>query len=103
MFDTVAGKFEKGPYFPKDESRNPWETYTHEFFDDKLGSLQKATSHAFNRPEARVAIQGDGGILRVEASLPKLLYGNNLAVSVNLIWPLLIFSFGPTLLVNRLP
>jgi hypothetical protein len=79
MFDTVAGKFEKGPYFPKDESRNPWETYTHEFFDAKLGSLLKATSHAFNRPEARVAIQGDRGILRVEASLPKLLYGNNLA------------------------
>jgi hypothetical protein len=79
MFDTVAGKFEKGPYFPKDESRNSWETRTRKFFDTKLNSWETATSHAFNRPEARVAIYGDGAILRVEASLPKLLYGNNLA------------------------
>jgi hypothetical protein len=78
MFDTIAGKFEKGPYFPKDESRNSWEMRTREFFDTKLGSRQTATSHVFNRPEARVAIYGDGGILRVEASLPKLLHGNNL-------------------------
>ncbi len=79
MFDTVAGKFEKGPYFPKDESRNPWETRTRKFFDTKLNSWETATSHTFNRPEARVAIYGDGAILHVEASLPKLLYGNNLA------------------------
>lgn len=79
MFDTVAGKFEKGPYFPKDVSRNSWETRTRKFFDAKLDSWETATSQAFNRPEARIAIYGDGGILRVEASLPKLLYGNNLA------------------------
>ena len=36
-------------------------------------------SHTLSRPEARIAIYGDGGILSVEASLPKLLYGNNLA------------------------
>jgi hypothetical protein len=79
MFDTVAGKFEKGPYFPKDESRNSWETRTREYYDTKLGSQQTSTVHTFNRPEARVAIYGDGVILQVEASLPKLLYGNNLA------------------------
>jgi len=79
MFDTVAGKFEKGPYLPKDESRNSWETRTREYYDTKLGSQQTSTVHTFNRPEARVAIYGDGAILQVEASLPKLLYGNNLA------------------------
>lgn len=79
MFDTVAGKFEKGPYVPKDESRNSWETRTREYYDTKLGSQQTSTVHTFNRPEARVAIYGDGAILQVEASLPKLLYGNNLA------------------------
>ena len=79
MFDTVAGKFEKGPYLPKDESRNSWETRTRKFFDTKLGDWQTSTTQAFNRPEARIAIYGDGAILRVEASLPKLLYGNNLA------------------------
>jgi len=79
MFDTVAGKFEKGPYFPKDESRNSWEKRTREYYDTKLGSQQTSTVHTFNRPEARVAIYGDGAILQVEASLPKLLYGNNLA------------------------
>ena len=79
MFDTVAGKFEKGPYFPKDESRNSWERRTREYYDTKLGSQQTSTVHTFNRPEARVAIYGDGAILQVEASLPKLLYGNNLA------------------------
>jgi hypothetical protein len=72
MFDTVAGKFEMGPYFPKDESRNSWETRTREFFDAKLGTHQTATSRIFSRPEARIAIFGDGGILRLEASLPKL-------------------------------
>jgi hypothetical protein len=79
MFDTVAGKFEKGPYFPKDESRNSWERRTREYFDTKLDSQQTSIVHTFNRPEARVAIYGDGAILQVEASLPKLLYGNNLA------------------------
>jgi len=79
MFDTVAGKFEKGPYLPKDESQNSWETRTRKFFDTKLGDWQTSTTQAFNRPEARIAIYGDGAILRVEASLPKLLYGNNLA------------------------
>jgi len=78
MFDTVAGKFEKGPYLPKDESRNSWETRTREYFDAKLGTRQTATGHVFSRPEARIAIFGDGGILRLEASLPKLLHGSNL-------------------------
>src|SRR5258708_28608824 len=78
MFDTVAGKFEKGPYFPKDESRNSWETRTREFFDAKLGTRQTSTGHVFSRPEARIAIFGDRGILRLEASLPKLLHGSNL-------------------------
>jgi hypothetical protein len=78
MFDTIAGKFEKGPYFPKDESRNSWETRTREFFDAKLGTNQTAISRVLSRPEARIAIFGDGGMLHVEASLPKLLCGNNL-------------------------
>ena len=78
MFDTVTGKFEKGPYLPKDESRNSWELRTREFFDAKLGARQTATSHVFSRPEARIALFGDGGILRIEASLPKLVHGSNL-------------------------
>jgi hypothetical protein len=88
MFDTVAGKFEKGPYFPKDESRNSWETRTREFFDAKLGTHQIATSHVFSRPEARIPIFGDGGILRLEASLPKLLHGSNLVSVCNADLPL---------------
>jgi hypothetical protein len=88
MFDTVAGKFEKGPYLPKDESRNSWETRTREYYDTKLGSQQTSTVRTFNRPEARVAIYGDGAILQVEASLPKLLYGNNLATVCDAALPL---------------
>jgi len=83
MLDTVAGKFEMGPYFPKAESRNPWEMRTRKYFDKKLGSYQTATSHFLGQPEARVSIFGDGGILRVEASLPKLLHGNNLKAVCN--------------------
>jgi hypothetical protein len=83
MLDTVAGKFEMGPYVPKDESRNPWEMRSRKYFDTKLASYQTATSHLLSRPEARIAIFGDGGILRVEASLPKLLHGNNLATVCN--------------------
>jgi len=78
MFDTVTGKFEKGPYLPKEANKNAWETRTRDFFDLKLGSRLTSTSHTLSRPEARIAIYGDGGILIVEASLPKLLHGNNL-------------------------
>lgn len=88
MFDTIAGKFEKGPYLPKDESRNSWERRTREYYDTKLGDWQTSTVHTFNRPEARVAIYGDGAILQVEASLPKLMYGNNLATVCNAELPL---------------
>jgi hypothetical protein len=78
MFDTVRGKFEKGPYFPKDESRISWETKTREFFDTKLNAHLTKTSYVLNRPQARILIYGDRGGLQIEASLPKLLYGNNL-------------------------
>jgi hypothetical protein len=83
MIDTVAGKFELGPYFPKAESRNPWEMRTRKYFDKKLTSYQTTISHFLGRQEARIAIFGDGGILRVEASLPKLLHGNNLKAVCN--------------------
>ena len=35
-------------------------------------------SYTLSRPEARIGIFGEGEILTVESSLPKLLYGNNL-------------------------
>src|SRR5262249_15391378 len=79
MFDTVTGKFERGPYFPRPETKDSWETRSRDFFDSKLGTRMTSISHTLSRPEARIAIYGDGGILSVEASLPKLLYGNNLA------------------------
>jgi hypothetical protein len=78
MFDTVKGKFEKGPYVPKERTKDAWVTRTREYFDSKLGSWQTAITHNLNRPEARVSIFGDSGCLSVEASLPKLLHGNNL-------------------------
>jgi hypothetical protein len=78
MFDTVTGKFERGPYVPKPETKDCWETRTRDFYDSKLGSRFTSVSHTLSRQEARIAIYGDGGILTVEASLPKLLYGNNL-------------------------
>jgi len=79
MFDTVTGKFEHGPYFPKPQTKDSWETRSRDFFDSKLGTRMTSISHTLSRPEARIAIYGDSGILTVEASLPKLLYGNNLA------------------------
>jgi hypothetical protein len=79
MFDTVTGKFENGStYLPKEATKNAWEIRTRDFFDLKLGSRLTSTTYALSRPEARIAIYGDGGILTVEASLPKLLHGNNL-------------------------
>jgi len=78
MFDTVTGRFEKGPYVPKEHAKDSWVTRTRDYFDSKLGSRQTTISHALNRPEARILIYGDSGCLNVEASLPKLLHGNNL-------------------------
>jgi hypothetical protein len=78
MFDTVTGKFEKGPYVPKKHTKDSWVTRTRDYFDSKLGSRQTAISHTLNRPEARILIFGDSGCLSVEASLPKLLHGSNL-------------------------
>jgi len=77
MFDTVAAKFEQGPYFPKDASRNSWETRKHERFDAKLGSRVESIVHTLHLDQVRIAIMGDGGIVRFESSLPKLIYGNN--------------------------
>src|SRR5262249_26692205 len=79
MFDTLAAKFEKGPYVPKDASRNAWETRKHERFDTRLRTRIESVVHILNLDQVRIAIMGDGGMLRFEASLPKLLYGNNLA------------------------
>src|SRR6266436_6294677 len=78
MFDTVTGKFEKGPYLPRQQSKDSWETRTREFYDSKLGTRLTSVSHTLSRPEARIAIFGDSGILSVEASLPKIVHGNNL-------------------------
>ncbi len=78
MFDTVTGKFEKGPYLPKELTKDSWETRTHDFYDSKLGTRLTSVSHSLSRPEARIGIFGDSGILSVEASLPKLVHGNNL-------------------------
>jgi hypothetical protein len=79
MLDTVAGKLEPGPWVPSDMSRNYWETREREFYDEREGARVRSISHTLNRPEARIQIYGDGGGLRIEASLPKLLYGNNLS------------------------
>ncbi len=77
MFDTIAGKFERGPYFPRNEDRSPWETTSRERFDTKLGQRIESVVKILSLPEARIMIAGDSGLLRVESSLPKLLHGNN--------------------------
>jgi len=79
MFDTVAGILENGPYCPKDASRNSWEGRMRDYFDDTDNCRRTSVSQMLNRPEARIMIYGDGGGIRIESSLPKLLYGNNLS------------------------
>jgi hypothetical protein len=81
MIDTVTGKFELGPYYAK--CAKSWETYIHEYHDFKIQSRQSSTVHNLALQEARISIMGDAGILRVEASLPKLVHGNNLASIVD--------------------
>jgi hypothetical protein len=83
MFDTVAAKFEKGPYTPKDMSRNAWETRKHDRFDSKLDARVESVVHTLNLDDVRIAIFGDNGILRFESSLPKLAFGNNVAILVD--------------------
>ncbi len=79
MFDTVAGILENGPYCPKDASRNAWEGRMRDYFDDTDNCRKTSVSQTLNRPEARILIYGDAGGIRIESSLPKLLYGNNLS------------------------
>jgi len=83
MFDTVTGKSERGPYYPKAGTEKHWETRSRDFFDSKLGMGITSVAHTLNRPEARIAIYGDSGVLLVESSLPKLLYGNNLSTIID--------------------
>jgi hypothetical protein len=83
MFDTVAGILENGPYCPKDASRNSWEGRMRDYFDDTDNCRKISVSQTLNRPEARILIYGDGGGIRIESSLPKLLYGNNLSSVAN--------------------
>lgn len=79
MFDTVAGILENGPYRQKDASRNSWEGRMRDYFDDTDNCRKASVTQVLNRPEARIMIYGDGGGIRLECSLPKLLYGNNLS------------------------
>jgi len=79
MFDTVASILENGPYCPKDTSCNSWEGSMRDYFDDTDNCRKTSVSQTLNRPEARILIYGDGGGIRIESSLPKLLYGNNLS------------------------
>jgi hypothetical protein len=76
MIDTIAGKFETGPFHLK--CPNSWETLTREYYDFKTNSQQTSRIHSLALRQARISVMGDGGLLRVEASLPKLVYGNNL-------------------------
>ena len=48
-------------------------------FDPKAQARVTTISSVLSTPEARIAILGDGGLVRVEASLPKLLCGNNVS------------------------
>ena len=57
---------------------NSWETRTRDFFVQWSGSRYTTAFHTLNALEARIGIFGEGEILNVEASLPKLLHGNNL-------------------------
>jgi len=74
---------ENGPYCPKDASRNSWEGRMRDYFDDTDNCRKTSVSQTLNRPEARILIYGDGGGIRIESSLPKLLYGNNLSTVSN--------------------
>ncbi len=78
MFDTVAARQEGGPFNPKDASRNAWEMRSREFTDPKTMERRVSIIHLANRAEARIFISGQGQILAIESSLPKLIYGNNL-------------------------
>jgi hypothetical protein len=78
LFDTVAGKLEGGCYFPKDSSRNSWETRTREFYNETAQKRELSVTHILSKPEARIALFADGQVLHVESSLPKLLHGQNL-------------------------
>ncbi len=51
MFDTVTGRFEKGPYVPKEHTKDSWVTRTRDYFDSKLGSRQTTISHASIGPK----------------------------------------------------
>jgi hypothetical protein len=62
MFDTVAAKFEKGPYLPRDASRNAWETCKRERFDSKLDARVESVVHILSLAEVRIMIMGDGGL-----------------------------------------
>ena len=51
----------------------------HDYFDDADNCRKTSVCQTLNRPEARIMIYGDSGGIRIESSLPKLLYGNNLS------------------------
>ncbi|MFB3923281.1 MAG: hypothetical protein ACE145_16285 [Terriglobia bacterium] len=78
MFDTVAARQEGGPFSPKDASRNTWETRSREFTDPKTMARRVSVIQLLSRPEARIVISGQGEVLVIESSLPKLIYRNNL-------------------------
>ena len=90
MFDTVAAIFqpavnspsERGPYAPKELKRSPWERHERDYLDAKSGERRVSVNYYLNRPEARIALLGNCQRLRIESSLPKVVYGNNVSTVV---------------------
>jgi hypothetical protein len=79
MIDTVKLRMSKGLYVPKNASTYGWQSATYSDPDLQTGGYRKNTVQALTQNGVALRIHNNGRLLTIEASLPKLIYGNNLS------------------------
>jgi hypothetical protein len=79
MFDTIVVRCEKGPFKPRNATRSQWQAMTYHEFDPQTNSFRQSLVHRLRLPELRIHIVANGRGVKIESSLPKLMYGNNLS------------------------
>jgi len=79
VIDTIKLRVANGLFQPKDASTYPWKSAIYSDPDLKTGETRRNTVQSLTHDGVTVGIHNSGRLLTMEASLPKLMYGNNLS------------------------
>jgi hypothetical protein len=79
VIDTIKLRVANGLFQPKDASTYPWKSAIYSDPDLQTGGYRKNTVQSLTQNGVALRIHNNGRLLTIEASLPKLVYGNSLS------------------------